>query len=282
MMLLLTIGGRTGNQLFQIAYALSQRRKNEWLLSVGFGKTRSLLMGDCRSRWLNIDASLPRYAIERIVFPVILRVFIRTGLVTFDWESDEKHLIWKGKIRFIRVLKGYFQSSEDMSCDIRARMRLKDSLRRKAWKVLAPISKGKSPVFVHLRWSDFKDVDVGGKSVALPDQYYVSALKRIRMPEKGLYYVIVGDDADHAATLFRDLEPKFISNLSVNEDLALMSVCKGCVLSNSTFSWWGAFFASCELGCIAPKFWWGWRVREWIPPRLRGSFVTDFVEVEED
>jgi Glycosyl transferase family 11 len=282
MILLLTIGGRTGNQLFQIAYALSQRKKREWLISVGFGKTMALLAGDCRKRWFNVDAAIPRYLIERIVFPVIHRTLIRTGIVTFDWESDEKHLIWRGKIRSFRVLKGYFQSTDDMSPDIRTCMHLKSSLRRKAREILGPVCNGRIPVFVHLRRSDFDEVAVGGQSVKLPDQYYVSSLKRLRTPEEGLCYVIVGDDPGHATRLFQTLSPKFISHLSITEDLALMSICDGGVLSNSTFAWWGAFFGNSRLGYVAPKYWWGWRVGEWIPPRLRGSFVTDFVEVEKD
>lgn len=282
MILLLTIGGRTGNQLFQIAYALSRRAAKEWLISVGFGRTRSLLAGKSKERWLNIDAPIARYVIERVLFPVIRRAFILTGLVSLHYENAGEYVVHQGRIRFFSIVKGYFQSTEGMAGDMHSLLRLKPSLRRRAEVVLESVCGGRSPVFIHVRGSDFEEITVGGGSVRLPDHYYMKAVKLLPEPEEGLCYIIVGDDPRHAANLFKDLGPKYISNLSASEDLALMSLCDGGVLSNSTFAWWGAFFCRSRLGCVAPKYWWGWRIGKWIPSDLRGSFITKYLDPGEN
>ena len=70
-----------------------------------------------------------------------------------------------------------------------------------------------------------------------------------------------------------------VSLLSVSEDLALMSLCEGGVLSNSTFSSCGAFFGSRRLGYVVPKYWSGWPHKTWSPPDVRADFMTDFIDV---
>jgi len=278
LILLFTIGGRTGNQLFQIAYALSRRRTSEWLVSVGFGKTRSLLAGACRKRWLNIDAPFLRYVSERCIHPVLYRAFVRTGLVSSHYENYDTYTIRRGKIRFIRIMKGYFQSSERQAPDLSRLMRLKESLRNTVRPKLASIVDGGCPVFVHVRRSDYEGVIIGGQSARLPDRYYFAAVQRLRTRNPGLFFIIMGDDPEYSELLFKDLGPKYISRLTVDEDLALMSLCEGGVLSNSNFAWWGAFFSSSRLGYIAPRYWSGWRVKTWLPPELRGSFVTEYLD----
>jgi hypothetical protein len=113
----------------------------------------------------------------------------------------------------------------------------------------------------------------------LPDRYYTEAVRIIQQRYPSAFYVIVGDDPQHAESLFKDLEPKFVSRLSVPEDLAIMSLCEAGVLSNSTFAWWGAFFGGGRLSYVVPKYWSGFEKRIWHPPEIRASFMTDFVDV---
>lgn len=279
MILLFTIGGRTGNLLFQLGYALSVRRKNEWLISVGFKTVRSIVEGPCRHRWHNIEGRLARAFMERVIHPVIYRACVRTGLLSSDYENNDRWEVRRGRIRWVRVIKGYFQSSLRLAPNLAETMRLKERFRDRARLILAAMAGGRTPVFIHIRRTDYKGVTIEGGVALLPDRYYLEAARRIRA-DSPLFYVITGDDPDHAERLFADLEPKYVSRRSLEDDLALMTFCEGGVLSNSNFAWWGAFFSSARLGYVAPKYWSGWRVKKWYPPELRGSFVTEYLDVE--
>jgi hypothetical protein len=280
MILLFAMGGRTGNQLFQVAYALGRKKRNEFLVSVGFGHVRSLLEGPCRNRWLNIEGRLTRLILERFLQPIAYRLFVRTGVVASDYENLDTYEIKRGMVRRVRVMKGYFQSSERQSPHTRHFMRLNGRLVARARPILASVPFGSTPVFIHMRRSDFEGVIIDGHSIRLPDEYYLGAVRELREHHQGLFYIIVGDDPGYAERLFKDIGPKYVSRLSVQEDLALMSMCEGGILSNSTLSWWGAFFSSSRIGYLAPKYWSGWKVKRWLPPELHGSFVTRYVDVE--
>jgi hypothetical protein len=278
MILLFTMGGRTGNQLFQIAHALSRRNRKEWLVSVGFGKTRSFLAGPCRTRWLNIEGGLFRVLIEEFLQPFLYRFLVRTGIIASDYENLNTYEIQPGRIRRFRIMKGYFQSSERQAPDLQRIMCIDKSLTARA-RLAAAASGGNRLVFIHIRRSDFEGVRIEGQGVLLPEKYYLDAVRELRQGFPRLFYIIMGDDPDYAEQLFKDLNPKYISRLSMEEDLALMSLCEGGVLSNSTFAWWGAFFSTSRIGYIAPMYWSGWNVKKWLPPELRGSFVTKYIDV---
>jgi len=279
MILLFNIGGRTGNQLFQVAYAQSRRKRNEWLISVGFGETRSILEGPCMNRWLNIEGRFFRGVMESVVQPVLYRTLVRTGLVASDYENLDTWEIRSGRIGCLRVMKGYFQSSERQAPDLPRRMRLKRSIRLQAHVVFKSIPEGKAPVFVHLRRSDKASVQMEGRPTQIPDQFYLSAIEKLRRRHSDIFFIVLGDDPDYAERLFRDVNPKYISRLSVQGDLALMSMCEGGVLSNSTLAWWGAFYSPSGIGYIAPKYWAGWNVGKWRPPELHGQFVVEYLDL---
>ncbi|MGA2642467.1 MAG: alpha-1,2-fucosyltransferase, partial [Spirochaetia bacterium] len=243
-------------------------------------KTRSLLAPRCRENWLNIDAPVPRYLIEKFIYPFLYRALVRTGILSMHYENGDEYTVQEGRIRAVQILKGYFQSTQRQAPDLRKRLYLKESLRRRAGKVFENIPAGKAPVFVHLRRSDKGWETFEGRAVQIPDHYYLAAIDRLRRRDPDLFFFFLGDDPDHADSLFRDVRPRYVSRLSVEEDLALMSLCDGGVLSNSTFSWWGAFFSSSRIGYIAPKYWAGWNVKRWVPLELRGSFVAEYLDIE--
>jgi hypothetical protein len=91
--------------------------------------------------------------------------------------------------------------------------------------------------------------------------------------------VIVGDDPRYAETLFADLSEKYISRLSVAEDLALMSLCSGGVLSNSTFAWWGAFMGAPGGTYSAPLYWSGWPWEAWYPAGMNTALVSEYLDL---
>jgi len=128
-------------------------------------------------------------------------------------------------------------------------------------------------------FGDRASFTLNGHSTLLPDAYYLAAADKLRRRFDDPFFVIVGDDPDHAESLFGDLPRKFVSRLSIPEDLALMSLCSGGVLSNSTFVWWGAFLGEPGGIYLAPRYWSGFAWGEWSPSGMNTALVTEYLDV---
>jgi hypothetical protein len=77
-------------------------------------------------------------------------------------------------------------------------------------------------------------------------EYYENAVDYITAYYPDAYFYIFSDDADWVRSNFRFLKDFFIVDtkkdiISDYYDMFLMSKCKHNIISNSTFSWWGAF-----------------------------------------
>jgi hypothetical protein len=281
MIILFSAGGRTGNQLFQVSHAMSARGAREWLLTFEFGRTRSLLSCASRDRWLNIESRPLKILIESLVYPFIYHALVRTGIVSHLHDRKNVYTLRRGKIRCVTIMKGYFESSTQHAKDLPGYFRLNGALRRRMRVVLDRLAGKRTPVFVHIRRTDREALSKRSDQLwrLLPDDYYWDAIRvlKVRLPEA--FFVVVGDDPRHAEKIFADLEPKYISRLSVEEDMALMSLCGGGVLSCSTFAWWGAFFGAGKAGYIVPNFWAGFEEGFWHPPEIKAGFMTDFITI---
>lgn len=125
---------------------------------------------------------------------------------------------------------------------------------------------------IHIRLGDFYTSDLGlGHPVlgwVLPIEYYKEALKNL---PSGLRYVLISDMPDRARQWL-----SFLDNLVVIEgesaitDLWLLTKGKYCIISNSTFSWWGAWlnqYADKEI--YAPQYFNGWWLGKWSPKHIK-------------
>ena len=281
MVILFPPGGRTGNQLFQAAYIASLAGPKGYFFTRGFGKTRALLYGSWKRRWLNIDAKPLCWIIERVVEPLCWHLLIKTGLVSSIIELRGETLdVRKGKIRRVTIVKGFFETDSFMAGDIRRSFRLKHRYIVSTRGCFAQMRDGAAPLFVHIRHSDFGATFVEGHNIQLPDVYYKEGVEVLKRKYSDPFFVIVGDDPAYAEKLFADLPRKYVSRLSPADDLALMSQCAGGVLSNSTFAWWGAFMGKPGGTYVAPRFWWGWPIGKWQPAGMDTALVSDYIDVK--
>ena len=74
-----------------------------------------------------------------------------------------------------------------------------------------------------------------------------------------LFFIFLSDDAGFVECCFEDIENKYISRNSMTVDLALMSLCLYGIVSNSSFSWWGAYMMKDRKKVVFPKYWYGWK-----------------------
>jgi hypothetical protein len=134
-------------------------------------------------------------------------------------------------------LEGYFQSEKyfshisekvqeifSFSTEIRSRIEKKYQL---AFRL--------DPVSLHVRVGDFKQ---NGWYVG--DNYFLSMAKKF----KSRLIICFSDDIAYCKELFKDFKNIMYAEENEIDSLCLMSMCKTHVISNSTFSWWGAWLSN--------------------------------------
>ena len=88
--------------------------------------------------------------------------------------------------------------------------------------------------------------------------------RAIRYLGKEREYLIISDDIEWCKTKFRGKNFVFIDDEPPLIDLYLQTFCKHNIISNSTFSWWGAWLdPNPDKIVIAPKKWFGIQMRDY-------------------
>ena len=110
----------------------------------------------------------------------------------------------------------------------------------------------------------------------LPIEWFSKQMDLVRKNSKDPYFIIVTDDVEYAKKHFGAMHDVYISTESEEVDMGLMSMCKGGILSASSFAWWGAYLARKNYPnalFIAPKFWWGFPLGQWLPPNIETRWI---------
>lgn len=129
-------------------------------------------------------------------------------------------------------------------------------------------------VGVHIRRGDFLEPRyvrvMGGICDA---KYYAKALKFITEKYTDLFFCFFSNDIEWVKNTFHEQNAIYIEGKMFQEyhdwyDLYLMSICKHNIISNSTFSWWGAWLnKNPDKTVIAPKKLRNrWEADDWCPP----------------
>lgn len=109
--------------------------------------------------------------------------------------------------------------------------------------------------FIHVRRGDY--LNSPNHHPLQNMNYYMKAIKL--MPKDSVF-LIFSDDIPWCKENFPDIPEKFkfIENNTDIEDLLLMTICNNCIISNSTFSWWGAWLNENKNRIVvAPQKWFG-------------------------
>jgi hypothetical protein len=141
-----------------------------------------------------------------------------------------------------------------------------------------------SLVFLHIRRGDYINYPDQASPAVLDLTWYLKAIECIKTKVPSPSFVVVTDDYYYALDFFKNLPNFFISNNSFYQDFALMTLCSHGIMSPSSYSWWGAFYAL--LGhnesphiYLAPKYWIGHRKSALYPPGFEFDWIT-YIESE--
>lgn len=110
---------------------------------------------------------------------------------------------------------------------------------------------------IHVRRGDY--LTNSKRHPVLPEDYYRMAMNKM-VDWNVESFIIISDDINWCknTNVFKNNNVFFVCNEKDYIDLFLMSMCDHNIISNSTFSWWGAWLNGNNIKkVIAPKIWFG-------------------------
>jgi hypothetical protein len=179
-----------------------------------------------------------------------------TGLIETTNYTSEKHYHFDEHL-FSKCpdnisLYGFFQTEKyfkHIEDDIRKDFTFKDDILEPCKDMIG----GESYNSLHIRRTDYIKNSISHTN--LTPQYYESALRGFDSNSK---FIIFSDDPEWCKKQKMFEGDRFLISESADNriDLCLMSLCKGHIIANSSFSWWGAWLAKSQ-NVVAPKHWFG-------------------------
>lgn len=275
-MILFISDGRLGNQLFQYAFLNSIRKDKELVLSLNM----EVLVNSFRisnSKFINISGNKLFTLVSRKVLPTVLLKLGKSKIISYIEEQrdtgkrKEGYSFNKGLLPIIYVKTGFFQSESFFDDKFLDFNQMNDSL-SVANKVISKLP-DKQKVFIHVRRGDYlNEVFEGERNISLPKSYYLKAIDIIEKQVSNPFYIFLTDDYDFVNEAYRGIDNKYISTESMLVDLAIMSKCRYGIVSNSSFSWWGAYLSENKQTMIFPKYWYGWKSKIDSHPNIQPSW----------
>lgn len=122
---------------------------------------------------------------------------------------------------------------------------------------------------MHVRRTDYLSyTSYGLTDLSLPVDFYRSAISELERRIGRTHLVFVTDDPPWVERFFSDIEHKTVVSSDATMDFAIMTECGSGIVSNSTFALAAAFMLDKPELVIAPRFWFGFRIHEWLPPLI--------------
>jgi hypothetical protein len=160
----------------------------------------------------------------------------------YEWGADPRIAGLVGSNRLV----GYFQSAsywQDVEPALRAELSPRSLPTYGPFhQVLAAIESSANAVSVHVRRGDYLNLALHRVCTA---GYYVSAVDLMRAAVDRPRFFVFSDDLEWSRTQLRGDDFDFVDMgqhpLDAPIEMYLMSRCMHHIVSNSTFSWWGAW-----------------------------------------
>lgn len=275
--------GRFGNQLFQYAFLKTIAKDKENIIAIN--------MEDF-TKYFNIknknfkNFSIKRTYIIKIIRDFILNFFVTIRLIGSIKQKRDNNIayseyIYKKGILPITLVNSDFFQSESFFKRERLDFYLKEEYVNKAKDFILSLNipSNYDKCFIHVRRGDYLFIPfMEEKGINLPREYYINAIEQILKEKKEIFFIFLTDDIEFVKFCFQDIKNKVISNNDLEVDFAIMTLCEYGIISNSSFSWWGAYLMNNRKKIIAPKYWFGWKKRIEAPKGIHSSWM-DIIEI---
>jgi len=259
MMIGVRLDGRLGNHMFQYAFALALSRK---------------LWTPFYMDQYNMDFQLYQYfklpSNKKKINEFIERYLWQKVKYSESIDFDGTNWKLKCKDRFA-VYKGYMQSElffNNVKHKIHKEFVIKDIWVKQFNDKYSDLFKQNKVIVIHLRKGDYTNYgeDYGNpRDLSVPDEFIYSCLSTIEN-RQSYRLVFISDDIEYCKNHFSQLgNAQFETNLEII-DMQLLINADICIISNSSFSWWGAYLnKKPNTKIFYPKYWMGYNQKEWYP-----------------
>lgn len=274
-MIKVLLHGRIGNQLFQYAFAYLIAKKNKTFFLLDIQKNKFYL--DC------FELTFPHNFLSN---KKILRLY---GWLVRKIELNKHRDFLDLKTKFIlgqavgfSSFDGYFQDADLMEGDKKSLQKLfaiKKSYRKVFQEKYGSLFIQNKILVISMRLGqDYKNFilpDLNNARVFLPNEWYTTILSKIENEYDSV--VIISDVIEEAKLILGEKSNYFFINESPEIQFQMMMNATGCIIGNSSYSWWGGFLNSHQNKKIyAPKYWAGYNANQEYPV---GIMTKEFIWV---
>ena len=288
-MIILTLGGGLGNQMFQYAFArkLQKETGDETLKFTGYhlrgtGNSEKMLFNLNIRDGITFCTEEEQREVERVqekalkglhyykvlsrhlwkgAAPWKLYQLSKKGIYsTYSAYNVQKYEISHAPVKYV---EGAYQTHlywEDMIPELREELKVKTAASEENKKLIAEMA-GCESVCVHIRRGDYLAPEFAHLNVC-DERYYMEAMTKMKAQKPdAVFYIFTNNhkevewirehyNFDGFTVRYVDLDnPDF-------EELRLMYSCKDFIISNSTYSWWGQFLSdNPDKIVMAPGAW---------------------------
>lgn len=192
-------------------------------------------------------------------------------LKLYDFKNGwVTHTSKLAKLEVNAIITGYFQGLQyfqSFQNDIRKKFEVKNKYFLKYNSYIKQFGK-KKIVAIQIRRTDylfFNDSDLMGPDLTLPLSYYNNLISELRNKD-GFQFIVMGDDKQYLHDHFEGFSDVAISECDEITDLQILIYADVCVISASSFGWWGAWLNSNpEKEVYLPEFYLGFKVGKEYP-----------------
>ena len=244
-MIYVELNGRIGNYLFQIAAAATLAKKNFDEFAVVCHEHYQLGEPD--------NCTIYEY-IQQFKNNLFRNIAILNSSPAECLHFQQEGYLYK-PIKYCNniYLRGTFQSEKYFDQElIRELFRIPQSLKDRLFEKYGHLlSRGVTSI--NVRRGDYLN---------RPHEYNIASMDffhdAINRIGRNSYFLVISDDIRWCRKHFKGPNYFFAEKSTPSEDLYLQSLCMNNIISNSTFSWWGAWLnESADKAVIVPKPWYG-------------------------
>lgn len=272
-MIKVLLHGRMGNQLFQYAfgYLVAKKHKTFFLLEIQKNK---FYLNCFRLTFPYNLLSNNKYL--RLYGWLVRKIKMKKQLDFLDLKTK---LVLPEDIDQI-LFNGYFQDADLMESDKKALRKLfaikKSFLKLFQEKYGSLFNKKKTLVISMRLGQDYKDFilpDLNNANVFLPSNWYTTILSKIEKEYDSV--LIISDEIEEAKLILGENSNYIFINEPPEIQFQMMMNADGCIIGNSSYSWWGGFLnAKKNKKIYAPNNWAGYNANQEYPV---GIMTREFI-----
>jgi len=274
-MIKVLLHGRMGNQLFQFAFAYLIAKKHKAFFLLEIQKNKFYL--DCFQLTFPFNFFSNKKFL-RIYSWLVRKITMKNQLDFLDLKTK---LVLPEDINQT-FFNGYFQDATLMESDKKSLQKLfsiKKSFRKIFQQKYGWVFNNKKTLVISMRlgqdYKDFTLPDLNNAKVFLPNQWYTTILSKIEKEYDSV--LIISDEIEEAKLILGEKANYIFINEIPEIQFQMMMNADGCIIGNSSYSWWGGFLNDKnDKKIYAPNNWAGYNVNREYPI---GIMAQEFIWV---